>query len=751
MVKKCRGGLCFAREYGIILGMKSLKKIRLLGAVGLLALFGHFSFASTLARVNEELASAYRSDLIGPEMWTGQCQTGMWDLNGTAASYEGHEVPYRMVMALNMGLSGKLSVVHEVVGLSDALTFKVLDGTNELKFAAVRNHWTPAKMVTYYRSEKIAAEEGPYVGATVVKETKAILEDNTYLAEVTIKNVSPEEKVYTVEFETRGGLPVMGEGPKEWVFETVSMCQNVKRKTYACAKGSFAGKVLKLNVKGHGEATIRYALGMASESAVEAERRVDAALLDREAFQKNVRAFDEWYAKNVPRFETASSDLRRMYLYRWFVVKRSIHTARRIIAEHEYPRTAMYESPYGAWFDCVIGLPVPVQIVEARWMRDARVVRSHVLNWCDGVKGYRDYIQFTGHSIAELMKVHPSKEFAAAVYPAVKGFAGKEMDGLPIQVGSWMTGAEYQPNFYQFTNPKWDYRRDKEFTNEVGYARLVRLDTAMYQIGNLLGAAKVAEILGQKEDAAEFSRRANRAIEIIRSRHWDEKLGMFLAADPETYRLADEAPCYDSFAPYLWGTVKDEKYLRAFDKLTDRDWFWEDFPLTTCAKKCPMYNSANCIVSPNVGTRSQPHTYMCSWNGPTWHYANGLYAAAFGEAARVKKSLRHKWLEFFDGWNEVHWAYGDRTSPRAAEHYRPEDGGRNGGAWDYFHSAWLNSFYLYWCGISISDEGTIHFEPFTEEEFRLENVPLGGKEYTFEQRRAADGTLERLVIPNKTF
>ena len=726
--------------------MKIFKILGLSGAAVMLALSARQIFAATLPRVNEELASSYRSDLIGPEMWTGQCQTGMWDLNGTAQSYQEHDVPFLMVPRPRLGLSGRLSVVHEVVGLEDALTFKVLDGGKELKFGVVRNHWTPAMMTTYYRSEKTAAEEGPYVGSTVVKEVKAILEDNTFLAEVTIKNASADEKSYTIEFETRGGLPKVGEGAKEWVFETVSMLENIKRKTYACAKGSLDGSAANFVVKGHGEVTFRYALALAAESAAEADRRVRAALLDGEAFRKNVRSFDEWYGKNVPRFETASPDLRKMYLYRWFVVKRSIHEARRVIAGHEYPRRAIYESPYGAWFDCVIGLPVPVQIVEARWMRDASVVRDHVLNWCEGVRGYRGYIQFTGHSIAELMKVHPSREFAEKVYPAVKEFAGGEMEALPVQVGSWMTGAEYQPNFYQFTEPKWDYRRDKEYTNEVGYARLVRLDTAMYGIGNMLGAAKIAEMVGKKEDAAEFEARAKAAIGIIRSRHWDEKLGMFLAAEPGTYRLADEAPCYDSFAPYLWGTILDEKYLKAFDKLMDRDWFWDDFPLTTCAKWCVMYNSANCVVSPNVGTRERPHTYGCSWNGPTWHYANGLYAAAFGEAAREKKEWRGKWLEFFDGWNETQWAYGDRTAPRAAEHFRPEDGGRNSGAWDYFHSAWLNPFYLYWCGISISDDlKTIRFEPFTEEEFCLENVPLGGKEYTFEQRRKADGTLERVV------
>ena len=705
-------------------------------------------------RVNDELVSAYRTDLVGPEVWTGRTQgIGHASLKGTAESYWAGEVPFELIGKPKPGLSGLLHVVHEVRGLVDALVPVLREGTVPVSLVPIRNRWTPAGMTTYYRGcpTGVSETEGGHVGATVVKEHKAILTNNTFVAELTVKNTGAVSRHYTLKLKTTGGLPRVGEAARAWAFQTCAMNRLSERVTYVCAKGTFGGNSVELEIPAHGEATVRYALAFSPASAAEAAVRADDALAASDPFAANARAFDDWYAVNVPRLETPNPDLRRMYYYRWFVVKRGTHTARNIIPDHEYPRQAIYESPNGGWYNCVIGLPVPVQIAETRWQRDPSAVRDHALNWCESVKGYRGYIQFTGHAMADLVKNHPSHDFVSAVYPEVKKYAEattKGSDGLPVQQSSWPVGAEYQPNFYQFTDPPFDYRHDNGFGPKQGFsiARLVRLDTAVYMIGDLLGASRLAAILGKADEAEALKAKAESYLGIIRARHWDSKLGLFLAADPETYRLADKSACYDSFAPYLWGLVTEPEYMRAFEKFTDRAWFWDDFPATTCAKGCPMYNGANGIVTPPAATPDKPVAKGCCWNGPMWHYANGLYAAAFGQAARVKADLREKWVEFFDAWSESHWTYGDRTAPRASEHFRPEDGARCGFAWDYFHSAWLNPFYLYRCGIAVSDDlRTLSFEPFADEDFRLARVPVAGREYTFEQHMRASGGRELVV------
>ena len=707
---------------------------------------------------NRTLASAYRCDLVGPDVWTASAQGA--PLDGSAESYWRGEVPFFLVGKPAPGLSGQLHVAHQVKGVKDSLVPEIDEvtatgGARRLSFVPVRNHWTPSFMTTYYRSEPIglSVDEGSRIGATVLKETKAILKDNTFIAEAVIKNTLSEPRRYIVRISVHSGLPQCGGGAREWLFTAVYMCRDSLMKTHVAVGASFSGSECEVDVSPHGETTFRYALAFAPDDSGAADRRLARALSTTDPFAENERVFNSWFDCEVPALKTSDPELYGMYCYRWFVAKRNIHFPRRVVADHPYPRAAAYESPVGDWFNCVIGLPVPVQLRELRWLRNPDVVRAHALNWCDKIKGYRGYIQFTGESIARIQENHPSVEFARRAYPAVREYAletcGGDSARLPVQHGSWGTGAEYQPNFYQFTNPPWDYRHDAQFGPKQGFpiARSIRLDTACYAVGNLLGAARLARRIGLAGEADRLERISRAKLDTVLARHWDDSLGLFLAADPDTYRLSDKSPCYDSFAPYLWGLVNDISHLRAFDKFVDRAWFWDDFPGTTCAKGCPMYYGANGIVFHPVATPSHPLPKECCWNGPMWHYANTLYAEALGQAARIRADLRPKWVEFFRAWSESHWAYGDRTVPRAAEHFRPEDGTRCGSAWDYFHSAWIDPFILYWCGASLSDGfEKLRFDPYTNEDFRLSGVPFVGRCYTFSQKTDESGRRVRTIF-----
>jgi hypothetical protein len=436
-------------------------------------------------------------------------------------------------------------------------------------------------------------------------------------------------------------------------------------------------------------------------------------------------------------------DLLKMYYYRWFVVYRGIHEPRRLIQDHDYPRPAMYESPIGGWYDCVIGLSVPLQIQEAAWMRNPTPVWNHILNWAEKVKGYREhgYIQFTPMAVWNAYKCHSDKAKLAQCFDALKAYSlenvGNRFDRLPVQVGSWGTGAEYQPNFYQFTTPPWDYRNDCELLNSspgLHMAKSIRLDTAGYAIGNLKAVGCIAGALNRPDDQETFSKAADSMLDIVKKNHWSPDLGLFLAADPASGKLADQAACYDSFVPYMWGMIKDPAHLKAFDKLLDPAWFWDDFPISTTAKNCPMYFDKSAMVGPTKASLITPHDYGCCWNGPVWNYTNSLIAEALGQGALGRKELCNGWLDFFTRWSDMQFLYGDRSVPYASEHHRPGDGARLGGPSEYFHSSWIDPFISYWCGIRLdNDLQTLTFDPFSKESFSLAHVPLAGKEYTFEQ------------------
>ena len=228
---------------------------------------------------------------------------------------------------------------------------------------------------------------------------------------------------------------------------------------------------------------------------------------------------------------------------------------------------------------------------------------------------------------------------------------------------------------------------------------------------------------------------------------WCVKTGCFVGVEPTSAAQTDEALCYDSFMPYLWGMISDDQYIGAFEKIFDERLFWDEFPVASAAKTNLMYWSGNCLVGPTHASVYEPHSYPCSWNGPSWHYANGLLVAALGAVAENKAThcLKDQWLELFARWTELHFLYGDRSTPCAVEHHRPADGARFRNIVDYFHNAWLDPLFSYYLGIRIGVD-SLEFQPFFQGAFKLAKVTIGDRQFSFEQRLTDEGYRQKTIV-----
>ncbi|WP_338288941.1 hypothetical protein [Luteolibacter sp. LG18] len=731
----------------------------------LLVLASHVSAAPlskhVVGNVNRYLANSARTDLIGPEMWT--CPKEVSDervskpdqKDGTVV---GPQLPGENWGPPGFGLQGVFCAGHQT-GLQDLIGLaasETRDGkTVTLEFVPTRHQWTPAWEVSSYRPLPTgAAGTSPLAGNLSIKETKCITPENVFVAELEILNDQREAGTFDFEL-VAPDLKMSGEGAV--TFTAITNAGGIAREVpgqkerqgwpvhgsgWLAAKGDLTfGEGVQLPPQR--TVKLRYAFAIDEVGTTNARARVEAVLAEANPFQRSETAFNAWYAANVPAFQCGDPDLLKLYYYRWLVVKRSVHDPKKFIAGHPYKRPAIYESPVGDWFCAVIGLPIPVQIEEIRWCRDITPGKNQILNWVDNVHyQYRDYLQFTPAAMWNFYKLHPDPEIRAAVAQPATDYAWKDVPvhgqpQLPVQEGSWPTGAEYQPNFYQFTKPEpWDWRHDVEGHKQgFPYAKSIRLDKASFTIANLYGAAHFMEELGNVKSFTDSRNQADRMLRTIEDRHWKD--GFFYAADPETYALADQAACYDGFLPFLFGMIRDPQYFRAFDRFFDPAWFWTEYPITTVARTNPMYWSGNAIAGPTASSVSQPHGYPCSWNGPMWNYNNSAMCEALGSVASSPGGERYRdgWLEFHRRWSDSHFIYGDRSVPCAMEHLRPTDAANfRRRVVDYFHSAWLDSTFSYWAGIRVTDDRkAVVFDPFTKEDFRLENVPAGGRELTFVQ------------------
>jgi len=690
--------------------------------------------------INRFLTNSKRTCVIGKNIYSAE---------GYLGSRTDYNQPWGQAWKEpSPGLTGALYIGHHS-GLSDLIMPHFYEGEQKLHFGAVRHQWTPAWSKTYYRCEPDPTYYKK-TGCISFCETKCFTVKDVFYARVTLSSDKREETKIRVSLTS--SLQDFHVSDTITRFEnTMSLDGTFVQKNSVSETTDFV-----LSVPAQSSVTFSYVLSFDKEKE-KAEALAEEALKRETHFEEKEAAVNEFFERNVPSFRCENPDMLKMYYYRWFLLFRGIHKPEDVLGNHEVQGECIYESPYGAGYDCPVGLPVALHYEEGKWMKEPKAVFSDVENWNRKLDYYwKYYIESTPMAIWNLYCHHPNEEFLKKVYDSCKEFALKEFmpektgyEFLPVVEGSWNTGAEYQPAFYQHTEEPWDWTEDVEGVRK-GWSKeqrkLYRLDQICYSVGNVIACGKMAEKLGKKEDQKKMEALVVRSLEALKQHFWSEKRGCFVSIDMKTGKQCDEGVCYDSFYPFLWNMLGKE-YHKGFDLLFEKDAIASEFSVLTVDKNCPMYWFDNCIAGPTKCSMLEPHPYVCAWNGPIWPYAASNVLDALGAAATIDESLRKNWLELFDGYVEVQFLHGDRSTPMVLEHYRPTDGVTFSGTCDYFHSTWIDLFMKYWAGIGVTDD-TITFSPFVQEEFVLEDVRIAGKSYRFEQRKE-QGQWKQLVTEQK--
>lgn len=681
--------------------------------------------------INRLLESAKRSDVRGYNIYT----CGKKELHRPS-----QKLPVLQKWdAPSLGLSGMAAIGHELDKKDLIVPALSVNGT-ALELGVLRNRWTPAFMDTYYRCRPFG--EYPKSGLIAVRERKCFTENDTFVSHLTVFNDGREavtlRLTLTLPFEkiSEGGYSVKAKITP----------RSLKPDTYLtgfAAASTDRGETVTVTVPPQGNVHIRYGFAFSPSSEASARQALTDALSCPDPFADAESRFNRWMAEHAPALRTDNADLLKIYYYRFFVIKSAIHTPSDVLPDSEFHAQCVYESPFGGWFGAPIGLPIPLQIEEMKWMRDVSALRSHIRNWCRKAGVTQGYIQFTPMAIWRLYLQTGDQTLVSDCYEAIKTYTLKKCKpdgiGLPITKGSWVTGAEYQPAFYQHTSPKWDWRHDTEGVKD-GYSMttLYRVDECVMHAANLTACQRMAELLGKADDVAAFSAHAARAVEQIRRVCWNEEKQFFFDADATTESPCDEAYEYDGFMPMMFSLFGKE-YHSVFDRLAKEERFDSGFALTSVGKDCPMYWFDNCIAGPTASSLAEPHLYDCSWNGPVWPFAVSLVLDALGDASYSNESLTPTFKRLFEEYTELHFDFGDRSTPCICEHYRPTDGLSFSPYTEYFHSEWLNLFYSYYLGIRITDDG-ISCKPITDEEFVVDGIVVGGKTYRVSQENQ-NGTL----------
>jgi hypothetical protein len=416
--------------------------------------------------------------------------------------------------------------------------------------------------------------------------------------------------------------------------------------------------------------------------------------------------FKDWLARHAPRLHTGSRELAEVYEYRWLVVYRNLRRPSLWFKDHPMPGELFFEGPVSNWFTAPIGLSFPLHLREARWMRSPRGVQDTLDAWTRNAGALRSYAADPLTPAIEFAEHHPLRlgaaRDAALEYVMGRGrsarIAGGGLDSFPITVGSWVTGTEYAPDF--FAEVGWDHTRSEMFMAPPTLPRAGEPDSAqagrmtrVYRVDTDVWHWAMVKALGGPDLRSELARL-----------HLHGGFFRSVGAAPIKNVLSFEAAL-----PFLYsdfGPRERAALARALDAWTAPKGLYSTAP------DCPAFSEDNSF---------RGYRYPCCWNGPVWSYATSWVLHALGAvASRTKEEpLRERFARAWTVWTASHLTLG---YPVVAEHFHPETGRPYRLIPDYFHSAWLDTFFRHVVMDPLVDTGPLLIEgvPWKEGEVSLE-------------------------------
>ncbi len=417
--------------------------------------------------------------------------------------------------------------------------------------------------------------------------------------------------------------------------------------------------------------------------------------------------FEDWFARHAPRLHTGSRELAEVYKYRWFVVYRNLRRPFLWFKDHPMPGELFFEGPVSNWFTAPIGLSFPLQLREARWMRSPRGVQDTLNAWTANAGALRSYAADPLTPAIEFAEHHPlqlgAARDAALDYVLGKGrsarLAGGDMHRFPVTVGSWVNGTEYAPDF--FAEVGWDHRRSEMFIEKPALPRAGEPDSP--QADRLTRVSRVDTDVWHWAMVKALGGPDLRTQLVARHLHD----GLFRS-------VGERGPIksvlnFEAALPFLYadfGPRERTALARAIDAWTAPKGLYSTAP------DCPAFSAENTF---------RGYRYPCCWNGPVWNYATSWVLHALGAVAgRTKEpALRERFARAWMQWTASHLALGQ---PMVVEHFHPETGRPYRLIPDYFHSAWLDTFFRHVVMDPLVDTGPLLLEnvPWKETEIRIE-------------------------------
>ena len=434
----------------------------------------------------------------------------------------------------------------------------------------------------------------------------------------------------------------------------------------------------------------------------------------------------------VPEFACDDERWEHLYRYRWYLIRQCLKAGGRF----RQPFDGVCEGP--DFFHQPISYSTPPIIFDLRWHRDPNHAREQMLNFCecrerDGrLPGalFHDcsreeffYHSDWGRALERLHLLHPSEEFLAQTYPALKNYArwlAKSRDrkgsGMIDVINMMETGQEFSSRYIPL-------KKDFEDDDWIETAPMKGVDATVYYYFLLRALALAAEEIGKHRDERRWRSAMERTAAAITSRMWLP--GELIFSDLLSTRgklQPTRVRALTGFYPFLTGLTGRE-HLDSIERvLLDPREFWAPHPVATLSRTDANF-SCDGVWRGKVRN--------CPWNGRVWPMTNSHVVEILAEMSGQAPALREKCAELLHSFARL-FAPGDPKLVSSYEHYSPRDGSACAyrGIDDYLHCWVIDLIIRYVAGFRPGEEGIlVDPMPLGLGRIELRGVPFRGGLY----------------------
>ncbi|MDQ8197703.1 hypothetical protein QEH56_06055 [Pelagicoccus enzymogenes] len=416
----------------------------------------------------------------------------------------------------------------------------------------------------------------------------------------------------------------------------------------------------------------------------------------------------DWMADQVPFFDCPDEDLREIYYFRWWALRKHLKQ----VGDY-YVYTEFIELDTKAWFippERTIASALGHHFMETRWLVDQSKHDSYLDYWMVGKDGgpqghFHRYSSWLYDALWQRYLVTGDKAFIA-----------DRFDRFEADYKLWQEEKQLESGLY-WQADVWDAM--EESISGGRHEKNVRPTINSYMFGNAVALSNMAALVGKHEKADAYHAEAEAQRKRVLDTLWSEELTFFESVK-ETGGFANVREAIGFIPWYFNLPTEGNGYEEAWKQVLDPEGFSAPYGLTTAEQRHPEFRSHG--------------TGYCEWDGAIWPYATSQTLVAMGNVIRNYEQEVVSKEDFYDAFLSYTRAQRKNGLPYIGEYQDEQTGewlkGDNPRSKFYHHSTYADLLIANLIGIRPQDSNRVVIDPLLPEGvwdwFCLDGVPYRG-------------------------